>query len=278
MGTLDPLASGVLLIGINGACKINEYIHRLLPKTYLLKGKLGVSTTTGDAEGEIKETSPIKHLNGLLKEQIETKLSNRFKGNYYQIPPIYSAVKHCGIPLYRLARKGIAIQKEPVLRRILKFDITSFDPPYLSMEITASSGTYMRTLIEDCAKELGTVGHLIGLSRTKIGHHHLENSLKRELWPDRSSKIHRGLSVNQALPLPQIILDTSTAKRYHQGDPNILSSTLNPPPYWVFDTNKSLLGMGELKKNTLRPVFNWPSPIPLLKNHDTMLNNKGRSI
>ena len=271
MGTLDPLASGVLLVGINGACKVNEYIHQFLPKTYILKGVLGQSTTTGDAAGEIKEISSFSHLKDLSKKQLQPRLANIFKENYYQIPPIYSAVKYQGVPLYRWARKGISIQKKPVLRHILKFNILSVNLPYLTMEITASSGTYMRTLFEDCAKELETSGFLIDLVRTHIGHLQLQDALTRDQWPDRSFDSHRQLAVNQVLPLPEITLDAHTAKRYHQGNPAFLSSVQESRPCWVCDKNKYLLGMGEFKKNALRPVFNWPSPIPLLENRVTML-------
>ena len=260
-GTLDPLASGVLLIGIDGASKLNEYIHRFLPKTYVLMGKLGVSTSTGDLAGEPSQSNDASHLMKETKNTIQQKLK-KFIGSYDQIPPAFSAVKKNGVPLYRLARAGILIQKESVARYIFRLEIRSFNFPFLELMVSCSSGTYMRTLFEDCAKELGTYGFLTGLKRIGIGHLKLDSALERHLWPDKTDFrcSEHGLTPDQVLPFSKAVLDSSSAVRYGHGHP-VSYPHPSSSPLWVCNESLSFIGLGESKNGKLSPLFNWPSPV-----------------
>lgn len=260
-GTLDPLASGVLLVGIDGASRLNEYIHRFLPKKYVMTGKLGESSSTGDLAGEITRSIDAFHLKDETMKTIQKKLK-KFVGDYHQTPPAFSAGKHKGVPLYRLARAGISIQKKPVLRHIFKLDVVSFDFPFLGLEVCCSSGTYMRTLFEDCAKELGTHGLLTELARVGIGHLTLDTALMRHQWPDRSNFYcsEHGLAPDQVLPFSKVFLDPPVAVRYGNGNPVPFSSS-SSSPLWVGDNSEVLMGLGQVKNGKLSPLFNWPSPV-----------------
>ena len=280
-GTLDPMAEGVLLIAIAGAGRLNDYIHQDLPKTYLLEGLLGVKTDAGDLMGDVKKEEDPRgllsvkaSLKGLGQKDLQEKLQHKFSGTYFQSPPFFSAAKHQGRPLYHWARKGVAIKKDPVMRHILEFTVISFDLSTLTLtlQVTASSGTYMRTLFEDCAQELETWGALKRLVRTQIGHITSRQGLPRDQWPDQIPSfdlIKHGLRVEDVLPLPHLVLPPDIAKRYHHGRPVTLPSPLpsHSHRFWIFDHQKRLLGMGEEKGGgrgqKLRPLFNWPRPIQI---------------
>lgn len=269
------MAEGVLPIGIAGANRLNDYIHQTFPKTYLLEGQLGMKTDTGDLMGKTIIKEKKASLKGLLdREGLQRRLQHQFSGEYLQRPPSYSAAKHQGRPLYHWARKGISIKKDPVLRHIFEFNVVAFDLASLALtlQIVASSGTYMRTLFEDCAQELGTWGALKTLVRLRIGPLETHKALQRGDWPDRVPSFDifkHALRVEDVVPLPHLTLGPDIAKRYHHGQsvplPSLSHFHLPRRPnnrFWVFDHKKRLLGMGEGMAQTLRPLFNWPQPHP----------------
>ena len=167
-GALDPLASGLLPICLGEATKFSHYLLDAT-KRYQTTIKLGYSTTTGDVEGEILEQSSIPTLN---LELIHTVL-NAFTGNLTQIPPMYSALKKDGRPLYELARQGIEIERPARPITIENIQLLSFTEDSVTLDITCSKGTYIRVLGEDIAKALGTQGHLSYLHRIQTGHFEL---------------------------------------------------------------------------------------------------------
>lgn len=166
-GSLDPLATGMLPICFGKSTKLAQKFLEL-DKIYLVTGQLGVKTTTGDTEGEILEQKPVPE--NLSSETIE-KILDLFRGETTQIPPMYSALKHKGQPLYRLARQGITIEREPRKITVYQLDLIQYHPETLTIElkISCSKGTYIRTLIEDIAEALNTAGHVIKLRRTQVG-------------------------------------------------------------------------------------------------------------
>lgn len=167
-GALDPLASGLLPICLGEATKFSHYLLDAT-KRYRTTIRLGQSTTTGDVEGEIIHEMPVPVLN---KESIALVLQ-QFIGKTHQIPPMYSALKKDGRPLYELARQGIEIERtarEIVIDELILLD---YDGEYLSLEVSCSKGTYIRVLGEDIAQALGTVGHLTYLHRIQTGHFEL---------------------------------------------------------------------------------------------------------
>ena len=164
-GALDPLASGLLPICLGEATKFSHYLLNST-KRYQTTIYLGHSTTTGDTEGEVllEKAVPV-----LSEEKIQQVLAD-FTGNLQQVPPMYSALKKDGRPLYELARQGIEIEREARPMTIDAIELLSFSENSLTLDITCSKGTYIRVLGEDIAQALGTYGHLTYLHRIKTGH------------------------------------------------------------------------------------------------------------
>ncbi|MDG6777890.1 tRNA pseudouridine(55) synthase TruB [Thiomicrorhabdus sp. zzn3] len=163
-GALDPFATGLLPVCLGEATKVSGLLLDA-DKGYIATLKLGEQSDTGDTEGEIIQTLPIPELN---EEQIETVFS-QFKGAIEQVPPMYSALKHQGKPLYYYARQGIEIERPARPIQIKELALISFAPNQIVFRVLCSKGTYVRTLGEDIAKALGTVGHLTALHRIQTG-------------------------------------------------------------------------------------------------------------
>ncbi|NNH87485.1 tRNA pseudouridine(55) synthase TruB [Acinetobacter terrae] len=163
-GALDPLASGLLPICLGEATKFSHYLLDSI-KRYQTTIHLGHSTTTGDVEGELLLEQAVP---ALTEEKIQQVLAS-FTGEIQQVPPMYSALKKEGRPLYELARQGIEIEREARPITIEAIELLSFTENSLTLDITCSKGTYIRVLGEDIAKALGTFGHLTYLHRIKTG-------------------------------------------------------------------------------------------------------------
>lgn len=170
-GTLDPFATGLMIVTIGKGTKTGPFIEAL-EKTYVATIKLGEKTATGDTEREVSETASIPPL---TKEQVEEVLKS-FLGEISQIPPQASAIKVDGVPSYKRERAGEDFELEPRLITIYSMKLIELALPLLTFEVRASKGTYVRTLAEDIAKKLGTLGHLISLRRTKIGKFDVKNA------------------------------------------------------------------------------------------------------
>ena len=174
-GTLDPMATGVLPVAVGFATRLVEYLSTD-DKSYLATMKLGAFTDTQDAEGEVTATLPY---DGLQRSHVEEVVEN-FLGEIEQVPPMFSAVKIQGKPLYKLARKGIEIEREARKVRIYRLEIRSFEPPMITFDVTCSKGTYIRTLCRDIAEALETAGHLVALRRTRSGGFSLADTISLE--------------------------------------------------------------------------------------------------
>lgn len=163
-GSLDPLASGQLPICLGEAAKVAGYLLES-NKTYVATLRLGELTSTGDVEGEVLQECAVPTL---TEAHIENVLATLL-GIHQQVPPMYSALKHQGQPLYKLARQGIAVERQPRQIEIFAIELISWASPYLVFEVTCSKGTYVRTLGEELAQRLNCLGHLSDLRRTRIG-------------------------------------------------------------------------------------------------------------
>ena len=163
-GSLDPLATGLLPVCLGGATKFSTYLLDA-DKHYRVRIRLGVTTTTADAEGEILETRPVV---GVDEARLRAVMA-RFLGPIEQLPPMYSAVKHQGERLYKLARQGIEVERQPRTVTIHRLALIDLALPELELDVHCSKGTYVRTLAEDIGAELGCGGHVIGLRRTGVG-------------------------------------------------------------------------------------------------------------
>lgn len=164
-GALDPLASGLLPICLGEATKFSHYLLDST-KRYQTTIHLGHSTTTGDVEGEVLLEQALP---ALTEDKIKQVLE-KFVGDIQQVPPMYSALKKEGRPLYELARKGIEIEREARPIHIYVIELLSFTENSITLDVTCSKGTYIRVLGEDIAQALGTYGHLTYLHRIKTGH------------------------------------------------------------------------------------------------------------
>jgi tRNA pseudouridine55 synthase len=170
-GTLDPLATGLLIICTGKFTKrINEF--QGMEKEYTGTIKLGASTPSYDAETEPDHIFPIDHINTEKMEAVRTSLT----GDIEQLPPMFSAIKVDGQPLYKRARKGIMIEVKPRPVSIYQFDLTQIKMPEVDFLIKCSKGTYIRSIAHDFGKELDSGGHLTKLCRTKIGEFSIEKA------------------------------------------------------------------------------------------------------
>jgi len=192
-GTLDPFAQGLLLILIGRGATRRMDALLSHSKTYQSVLKLGVATDTGDKTGKIVNQRPVPE----ISEKQLWNIEHDFSGEISQIPPQYSAKKVQGKPAYQWARQGQKVTLKPVQITIDHLSLRGLKPDLIRIKVTCSSGTYIRVLGEDIAKELGTVGHLQSLERTRIGDYHLNKAVLFEHLEDALQDIKEELAIHQ---------------------------------------------------------------------------------
>lgn len=260
-GTLDPFAEGVLMLGVAGGQRLNDYIHKFFPKTYLAKGFLGKEYDTGDRTGELIQTDdsqyPIEVISKFEKDFIEGLLRKEFLGKYMQAPHKFSAAKFQGKALHQWAREGVEIKKEPVEREVIALEVVKFEFPQLWIRFTVSSGTYIRTLFYDCAKALGTIGYLEGLVRERVGGCTIENA------QDIENENLQPLDIDQVLPFGRVFLAEKESRLYANGVKLREDQILNIEEsrfrghFWVHSFEKHILGLAEIKDGQLISNVNF---------------------
>jgi tRNA pseudouridine55 synthase len=264
-GTLDPFASGVLMLGVAGAQRLNEYIHECLPKTYLAIGKLGLETPTGDLTVDPSQVDESEYLEQVIAkfdtEFIQKTISEKFLGEYWQAPHKYSAAKFEGKALHKWAREGVEIKKEEKRREIYEIEVVEYLFPDLLIRFKVSSGTYIRTLFADCANELGTIGVLDSLIREEVGGCKLENSLGEETW---SSEEIPFIDVDEVLQFSSIIFGPKECHLYKNGvrlnedrAMEIKKGNLNFNYFWVRDEENTILGLAEIVEGEIVSRVNF---------------------
>jgi tRNA pseudouridine55 synthase len=201
-GTLDPLATGVLLVCLGQATRVSEYLMRGR-KVYRAAVHLGLSTDTYDADGQVTARTP--EVNVTLS-QLEEALS-AFVGRIEQIPPMYSALKHRGTPLYKLARQGKTVERKPRPVEIYDVKLLDWSSPVLTIEIVCSPGTYLRSLAHDLGQRLGCGAHLSSLTRLASGHFTLDKAIRLDAL---SEAFATGRWVELIHPLDEALLDFET--------------------------------------------------------------------
>ena len=244
-GTLDPEATGVLPICIGRATKIIDYIMDS-EKVYEVTLKLGIRTTTYDLEGEVLEERDPSHL---TEEEILNSI-NSFKGEYSQIPPMYSALKQNGVRLYELARKGIEVERKGRLINIHNLEDIKINNPYISMKVTCSKGTYIRSLCYDIGEKLGVFATMTQLNRAKTSVFSQEKSINiNELTKENINDYI--LSMEEALEkYDKIIVNKKYAKLLVNGvrvaDGRFTKDkVINNKLYRVYDDENNFIGLGE---------------------------------
>lgn len=212
LGTLDPFATGLLIVAVNKATKFLPYLEDG-EKTYEAELILGKKTDSGDRTGEIIEEKEIPELN----ENIIRKAMDSFIGEGTQIPPMTSAKKVDGVPLYKKAHKGIVTERQPISIYIKSLKIIRFDKSenHLVFEAVVSKGTYIRVLGEDLAERLGTVGYLEKLTRTKVGEIGLDQSVTLE----KVDGDHLVSPETLMAGFPKVIVDKANEKAIMDGRP-----------------------------------------------------------
>ena len=228
-GTLDPMATGLLVIGVGRATRLLRFLGDL-PKTYEGSARLGVETDTLDAEGEVVRTAPVDVSRGELEAAVASLV-----GESMQRPPAYSAVKVGGRPMHRAARRGEVIEAPPRPIRVEAFDLLEFDPPHLDFLVTSSGGTYVRVLAADVGTALGCGAHLTKLVRTRIGPFDLAGASPPEV-------LGQLLPLEAALShLPRMDLSADEAIAASHG--RILGPAGIEGPYAVFEPDGRVIGV-----------------------------------
>ncbi|MFO0775458.1 MAG: tRNA pseudouridine(55) synthase TruB [Nitrospiraceae bacterium] len=215
-GTLDPAATGVLPVLIGQGTRIAEYLVEW-DKEYRAVLRLGATTDTQDATGQVLETRPVPTL---TVEQVR-QAAKAFIGAIEQVPPMYSAIKVAGVPLYRSARAGKAVAREARTVTVYELDISAVVGADVSMRVRCSKGTYIRTLCADLGEALGCGGHLLSLQRSRVGPFAVEDALSMETVGRLAGEGSLGArlwSLNEALTgLPILTVDEPTAARVRHG-------------------------------------------------------------
>jgi tRNA pseudouridine55 synthase len=249
-GTLDPMASGLLIACFGEATK---FAGELLDsaKTYRARITLGVTTATGDAEGEVLEQRPVS-----ADEQQLAQVLARFRGPILQVPPMHSALKRDGKPLYEYARRGETVPREARPVTIYSLELFSAAFPDFEIEVNCSKGTYVRTLAEDIGQALGCGAHLSGLVRTRIGAFDLSEAHSPEMLGGSSPEERDRLLLPADRILtayPRVLLDPAEARRFSQGQPVVGSATSHGLVRVYGDGGARFLGTGWSETGGLRP-------------------------
>ncbi len=193
-GSLDPIATGLVLILTGAATKLSGYLMDL-PKVYISDIRLGEATDTQDASGEVIERGEWE---GISEEDILSVLPE-FTGRRMQMPPMYSALKHGGKPLYKLARKGREVEREPREVNTESIELISADLPMFRIRVKCSRGLYLRTLSEEIGEKLGAPSHMTGLTRVSIGHFDIERAISSGSFQDLKKGVDPGVEPAEAL-------------------------------------------------------------------------------
>jgi tRNA pseudouridine55 synthase len=257
-GALDPLATGLLPICLGEATKFSQYLLDS-DKRYLTTAKLGQRTDTCDAEGEVTEEKPVPR--DLNRERIEALLAEHFNGEIEQVPPVYSALKLNGQPLYKLARQGVEVEVKPRRVRIYEIKLLALREGELDLEVFCSKGTYIRSIVEDLGLLLGCGAHVSVLRRLQTGPFHADQmmtleqlkSLAEPRMDETQNSIHQRLDAlllaawAPVADLPRVQLEAAEAERLQMGQRLRVDDRLpDADEFLVFNrTTDEFLGIAE---------------------------------
>jgi len=248
-GALDPLATGVLPICLGEATKVSSYLLDA-DKAYHVTCKLGEVTDSGDSDGEVLSTSEIPEFN----EQTILDLLPKFTGEQDQVPPMFSALKYKGQPLYKLARQGIEVERKS--RRITIYDIQllSITKESFTLAVRCSKGTYIRTLVEDISHALGSGGHVVMLHRTDAAGYTQQQAISIEQLEQIAENGLDALDAEllpteDALPeWPEIMASNEMVIALRQGQTIKVEQAYTSANVRLFDMEKTFLGLGEMSE------------------------------
>ena len=242
-GTLDPLATGILILAVGKATRLSEYLLKQ-DKCYIVKGRFGLSSDTYDLDGKIEEVSCPE-----INKDVLLKVLERFRGEIEQIPPPFSAIRIKGKRAYELARKGEKVELKPRRVRIYSLKLLNFSYPDFELEVCCSSGTYVRTLVHDIGKALGCDAVVVELRRTKVGKITIDEAVPL-------SELSKGniksllIPVDELLDMPEIKLSSESKKRFKNGARIRVEA---PDGLYKVYSDGEFLGVGIVKSNLLKP-------------------------
>ncbi len=248
-GTLDPVASGILLVCLNSATRITRFLSDM-EKEYVVKMKFGERTDSYDLTGKIIEKKSVD----FLTEKMIHDALKKFTGAIKQKPPLYSAIKIKGQRLYKLARKGMNIDVTERIVNISEIKALAFNLPFFEFRVVCSKGTYIRSLCNDIGISLGTVGHMVSLIRTRIGTFNINDAFS---FGEPEDKLLKAIySIDSAIShLDEIILSPEDFKRLRNGFPYAITDKK-----MAFKTHyirlktceNTLIGIGKLDNNLVK--------------------------
>ena len=242
-GSLDPLASGLLPVCLGQSTKVAQFLLNE-DKQYFVRGKLGQISNTGDSEGELNEYGPTKDID----ESVVKNTLKEFVGAINQVPPMFSALKINGTPLYKLARKGLEVERKARKVNIYEIQFINLDNDILSLEVSCSKGTYIRTLIEDIGKSLGCGGHVVELRRTGFAHLDISQGKTFEDLKGMSADELDFLLIEPDEMLPNfksVYLDYQKSCDIKLGRKIKCSEFNDVQKVKLYDANKKFIGVGE---------------------------------
>lgn len=245
-GTLDPLATGVLPICLGEATKFAQYLTDA-DKTYIARVQFGVTTTTGDAEGEVLARSPVAFNQAQLRGVLQ-----QFEGTIEQVPPMYSALKHEGKALYTYAREGVEIERKARPVHIRQITLNAYADGVAEISVTCSKGTYIRTLAEDIGHVLGCGAHLLALRRTATATYDITSTISLEALEQLTiaQRDQQLLPVDSAIEaIPKIVLDADAAYYLLQGQPVWQSGKIPEGDLRLYNAQQQFLGLGFLQSD-----------------------------
>ncbi len=242
-GSLDPLASGLLPICLGQSTKVAQFLLDD-DKRYFVRGKLGEVSDTGDSDGKISQYGSTS---GIDETTIKDSLK-KFVGVISQVPPMFSALKKNGTPLYKLARKGIEVERNPREVKIYEIQFISLEANILTLEVSCSKGTYIRTLIEDIGKDLNCGAHVIELRRIGFAHLNIDQSKSFDEINKMSSGELEKLLIgpDEMLPnLKSVYLDYDQSVDVKFGRKIKCDELNTPQKVKLYDSNRKFIGIGE---------------------------------
>lgn len=249
-GSLDPLATGMLPLCFGHATKMSAFLLDA-DKRYVVRCKLGQRTQTADAEGEVIETRPVPDLDAAKLDTVLTP----FRGDIEQIPPMYSALKHEGERLYKLARKGIEVERQPRQVRIFELTLTELAGDEMELDVHCSKGTYVRTLVEDIGEALGCGAHVIALRRTQVGPFDGSVMYSYDAMAAMVEAAEGDLAAVDALLLPLdstvsnwpvVRLTPDSAFYVRQGQPVLVPKSPTEGMVRLYQNDDEFIGVGEI--------------------------------
>jgi len=252
-GSLDPLATGLLPICLGEATKVSSYLLDA-DKRYQVTCQLGVLTDSGDSDGNVIETNTVAEF---TQQQLATIVS-KFIGQQQQVPPMYSALKHQGQPLYKLARQGIVVERKSRQITLYDIQILACTTDTFTLDVTCSKGTYIRTLVEDISRELGCGGHVTMLRRIEVAGYQEAQSISVEQLDILAQQ--EGiealdkclLPTEDALPdWPAIDVSDEMVTALRYGQSVQVEHAFERANVRLFDQEKAFLGLGEMSETGL---------------------------